>query len=88
MRVVLLLSLALAVQSAFAQSAQSTDPKQRAKAAREMSKQGSEAILRLQPLLSDPVADVRIEAVKAIVEIGTQRSLDPLIQAPAGREQR
>ncbi len=72
----LLLPLVLA-----AQDPQSTDPKQRARAARDLARQGSEAIPRLQPLLADPVLDVRIEAVKAIVDIGTQRSLDALIQA-------
>jgi HEAT repeat protein len=81
MRLALLISVALTVSSAFAQGIQSSDPKQRAKAAKEMAKKGSEAIPKLQPLLSDPVLDVRLEAVKAIVEIGGQRSLDPLIQA-------
>ena len=58
------------------------DAKQRAKAVRDFGKAGgSEVIPRLEPYLSDPDLDVRIEAVKAIVDIGTQRSLDPLIKA-------
>jgi HEAT repeat protein len=57
------------------------DPKQRAKAVRELGKGGSEAIPRIDPYLSDPDLDVRVEAVKAIVEIGTQRSLDSLVKA-------
>jgi HEAT repeat protein len=73
--------LLLPVSLALAQDAQTTTPKQRAKAAKELGKQGSQAIPELRKMLSDPVADVRVEAVKAIVEIGTQHSLDPLIQA-------
>jgi len=57
------------------------DAKQRAKAVRDLGKGGSEVIPRIEPYLSDPDLDVRIEAVKAIVDIGTQRSLDPLLKA-------
>jgi HEAT repeat protein len=57
------------------------DPKQRAKIVRELSKGGSDSIPKIEPYLSDPVLDVRLEAVKAIADIGTQRSLDPLIKA-------
>jgi HEAT repeat protein len=57
------------------------DSKQRAKAVRELGKGGSEEIPRIDPFLSDPDLDVRIEAVKAIVDIGTQRSLDSLVKA-------
>jgi HEAT repeat protein len=58
------------------------DPKQRAKIVRDLSKGGSsDAIPKIEPYLSDPVLDVRLEAVKAIADIGTQRSLDPLIKA-------
>ena len=57
------------------------DPKQRAKIVRELSKGGSDSIPKIEPYLSDPVLDVRLEAVKAIAYIGTQRSLDPLIKA-------
>jgi HEAT repeat protein len=64
-----------------AQAPENTDPKQRIRAARDLARQGSGAIAKLQPMLSDPVAEVRIEAVKAIVEIGTGASLDPLLQA-------
>jgi len=46
-----------------------------------MAKGGSNAIPQLQALLKNPDLDVRIEAVKSIVDIGTQRSLDPLIEA-------
>src|SRR5438046_5582114 len=53
----------------------------RPKDVREMAKGGSNAIPQLQALLKNPELDIRIEAVKSIVEIGTQRSLDPLIEA-------
>jgi HEAT repeat protein len=62
------------------------DPKQRAKIVRELSKGGSESIPKIEPYLSDPVQDVRVEAVKAIADIGTQRSLDPLIKATADND--
>src|SRR5437899_5855302 len=58
-------------------SSQVTRPKD----VREMAKGGSNAIPQLQALLKNPDLDVRIEAVKSIVDIGTQRSLDPLIEA-------
>jgi len=74
-------ALASSCLSLYGQAPQESDPKERVKIARELGKQGSEAIARLQPMLSDPVAEVRIEAVKSIVKIGTQASLDPLIQA-------
>jgi len=62
------------------------DPKLRAKIVRDLAKGGSDSIAKIEPYLSDPVLDVRIEAVKAIVDIGTQRSLDPLIKASADND--
>jgi HEAT repeat protein len=53
----------------------------RPKDVREIGKPGSSAIPRLQELLQNPSRDVRVEVVKQLTEIGTQRSLDPLIQA-------
>ena len=70
-------SLLAAGLSLYAQD----DPKQRAKIVRELSKGASDSIPKIEPYLTDPVLDVRIEAVKAIADIGTQRSLDPLIKA-------
>src|ERR1700692_1209009 len=58
-------------------SAQITRPKE----VRELAKGGSSVIPQLQALLKNPDLDIRIEAVKSIVDIGTQRSLDPLIEA-------
>src|SRR5579859_5205964 len=53
----------------------------RPKDVREIAKPGSNAIPRLTELLQNPSRDVRIEVVKQLTDIGTQRSLDPLIQA-------
>jgi len=53
----------------------------RPKDVREIAKNGSSAIPRLAELLKNPSKDVRVEAVKQLTEIGTQGSLDPLIQA-------
>jgi HEAT repeat protein len=66
---------------ALSLSAQTGDAKERSKAVRDLAKSGSDAIPKLQPYLADPEVDVRIEAVKAIDDLGGPRSLDPLIQA-------
>ncbi len=58
-------------------AAQVTRPKD----VRELAKGGSDAIPQLQPLLKNADLEIRIEAVKTIVDIGTQRSIDPLIEA-------
>jgi HEAT repeat protein len=55
--------------------------KAQVKAVRELGKGGSENIPKIEPFLSGASVDVRLEAVKAIAGIGTQRSLDPLIKA-------
>lgn len=54
---------------------------QSAKDIRELGRGGSGNMPKLQELLKSPDLDTRIEAVKAVIEIGTQYSLDPLIQA-------
>ncbi len=82
----LALALAVTCLALFGQAPQNPDPKERVKTARELGKQGSAAIAQLRPMLSDPVAEVRVEVVKAIVDIGTQASLDPLIQATRDNE--
>jgi HEAT repeat protein len=58
----------------------------RPKDVREIGKAGSSAIPRLQGLLKDPSVEVRVEAVKQLTEIGTQRSIDPLTQATADND--
>lgn len=58
------------------------DIKARVKYVHELAKiGGSEMIPKIAPYLSDPDISVRLEAVKAIVDIGTESSLDPLIKA-------
>src|ERR1700745_3371483 len=58
----------------------------RPKDVRNIGKQGSSALPRLQELLRNPDLDLRIEAVKAITDIGTPGSLAPLIQASADND--
>ena len=53
----------------------------RPKDIREIAKAGSNAIPKLEGLLKSPNLDVRVEVVRQITEIGTARSLDPLILA-------
>src|SRR5262245_61538352 len=53
----------------------------RPKDVRELAKGGSNVIPQLQALLKNPDLDIRIEVVKSLVDIGTQRSIDPLIEA-------
>ncbi len=55
--------------------------RQGARTARELARGGAAAIPQLQGMLSHPAAEVRIEAVKSLVEIDTPYSLEPLIQA-------
>jgi hypothetical protein len=77
----LLLPLALLLVSLAAQEPAGQNVGERRRAARALARQGADAIPKLAPLLSDADLEVRIEAVKALVEIGTQNSLDPLITA-------
>ena len=53
----------------------------RPKDVRNLGKEGAGALPRLQELLRNPDINIRMEAVKAIVEIGTPQSLGPLLQA-------
>jgi HEAT repeat protein len=66
---------------AYSQDENSYTPRQRILRIRELGKKGSEAIPGLSGYLSDSNRDIRIEAVKAIVKIDTERSLDPLVKA-------
>lgn len=58
----------------------------RPKDVRETAKAGSNAIPKLQEYLKDPSVDVRLEAVKQIIDIGPPRSLDPLLMATHDNE--
>jgi HEAT repeat protein len=64
-----------------AQEASGQTKKEKISSIRNAGKQDSHAIDFLQKYLKDPDFDVRNEAVKAIVNVGTQYSLDPLIEA-------
>ena len=75
--------LALVASLAFAQQ----DTKQRAKAARELGKQGEDAIPKLLPYVADIDVTVRIEAVKALNEIGGPKTVDPLVKLCADPDQ-
>lgn len=77
MRATVLILLLLA--SGVAAIAQ--DAKARSKAIRELAKGGGDSIPKIAAYLSDPETSVRLEAVKAIVDLDTQRSLDPLVKA-------
>jgi len=56
-------------------------PATRPKDVREIAKGGVNAIPKLQELLKNPDVEIRLEAVKQIVDIGTQHSLDALVDA-------
>ncbi len=70
----------------MAQDPGTADPRQRARLARDLARQGSAGIPHLRPLLKDASLEVRLEAVKSVVAIGTQHSLDPLIEAAADND--
>lgn len=53
---------------------------------RRLSKKDSQAIPVLAQFVTDPSRDIRMEAVKAIVKIGTHESLQPLIVATSDRD--
>ena len=75
------LTIFLFALAAFAADPKSTDLKDRLKAAKELSKQGSTGLTTLSTMIFDPEVAVRAEAVKSIVAIGTQHSLDPLLRS-------
>ncbi len=65
----------------FAQSEDTFTAKQRMARIRELGKKDNGAIPALTQYLSDSNRDIRAEAVKAIVKIGTEASLGPLVTA-------
>src|SRR5438045_5052366 len=67
--------------AALGQNEDSYNANQRILRIRDLGKKNSQAIPPLAQYLSDPNRDIRVEAVKAIVKIGTEASLDPLIKA-------
>ena len=84
MKRVILLLLATALgfsQTAPVSPAPAPDPKQRIRSVRDLAKQGADSIPRLAPFLSDPDVGLRVEAVKALIEIGGPRTVEPLLIA-------
>jgi HEAT repeat protein len=79
-RVILLL---LATTFGFSQTApvSSPDPKQRVRSVRDLAKQGADSIPRLAPFVSDPDLSVRLETVKALIDIGGPKTVEPLLAA-------
>lgn len=71
----------LVCAAAAGQPASSADVKQRRRAPKALIRQGSAGIPALAAMLGDPDLEVRVETVKALVEIGTQHSLEPLTRA-------
>src|SRR4051794_5270117 len=61
-------------------------PKERISRIRDLGKRNSGAIPALSAYLSNPSAEVRIEAVKAIVRIGGEESLTPLLEATKDKD--
>jgi HEAT repeat protein len=72
----------LLLSCAAALTAQEIRPKD----IRELGKGGSSAIPKLQEHLKNPSVDVRVEVIKQLTAIGTQHSLDPLIQATSDND--
>jgi HEAT repeat protein len=64
-----------------AQREDAYNPNQRIQRIRDLAKKDPGAIPTLGEYLSDPNRDIRIEAVKAIVKLDTDRSLGPLAKA-------
>ena len=53
---------------------------------RDLAKGGPESIPKISPYLNDSDTSVRLEAVNAIVNLDTQRSLDPLVKATSDND--
>jgi HEAT repeat protein len=64
---------------AFSQS--QGDTKTRARAARDLAKQGDQGIPKLAPYVTDTDLSVRVEAVKSLDDIGGPKTVDLLLQA-------
>ena len=74
-------SILLIAMPLFAADSKTPEVKERIKAAKELSKQGSSSLTTLSTMILDAEPSVRGEAVKSIVAIGTQHSLDPLLRS-------
>ena len=74
--VAFLLSFLLLALTGLAQDPTSQDAKERKKAAEQLSKDGASALPTLSKLTTDVDLDVRREAVRSVVQIGTTQSID------------
>jgi HEAT repeat protein len=75
------LSLAQAPPASPPPASPTLEPRQRVRAVRDLAKQGSDSIPKLTPYLSDSDVSVRVETVKALIDIGGPRTVEPLILA-------
>ena len=57
------------------------DTKQRVRTVRDLGKLGQESIPKIDPYVGDVDLSVRVEAVKALIDIGGPRTVDPLVRA-------
>ena len=57
------------------------DTRQRVRAVRDMAAQGQDAIPKIAPYLTDIDITVRLEAVKALDDIGGPKTVDALVEA-------
>ena len=64
-----------------AQSEDSYNANERILRIRQLGKKDSSVLPALTPYLSESNRDIRVEAVRAIVRVGSERSLDPLVKA-------
>ena len=78
--------LSALVLAAFATAFAQDDPKAKIKGIKDLAKQGAGSIPQIAGYLSDPERNVRLEAVKAIVQVDTQASLDPLVKATSDND--
>lgn len=77
-----LAAIPLATALAVAQDgAPPSDARDRVRGVRELARQGSVSIPQIAAYLDDVDLRVRVEAVKALVEIGGRATLDPLVKA-------
>lgn len=74
-------TLLAALVCAMAAAAQDSDSELKIKALRDWGREGSANLDKAAAYLVDGDPEVRRAAVKAVVEMGSQRSLDPLIRA-------
>ncbi|MBI3694711.1 MAG: HEAT repeat domain-containing protein [Acidobacteria bacterium] len=88
MRLLLCFFLALGLLAGDAkEDLRSDSPKRRAQAAEELGKsKDTQNLPLLRGLLKDPEREVRAEAVAAMVSIGAQQSLEPLMEAARDSE--